>query len=129
MRVFLNGRFVPEEQALVSIHDRGLLYGDGLFETIRVRQGRALWWERHLARLSEGAAFLRIAVPFSATELGTAAETLIRENKLPEAALRITLTRGVGQRGYSPSATTSPTLAMTLHPVTAWPTSVRLKTC
>src|SRR5215813_14021559 len=99
MRVFLNGRVLPEEQALVPLTDRGLLYGDGLFETMRVRGGRPVWWERHLARFEKGAAYLRIRVPYSAAELLAAAHELIRINAMPEAVLRITLTRGVGVRG------------------------------
>ena len=98
MRVFLNGQMVHEEQAQVPLQDHGLLYGDGLFETLRVRGGRPLWWDRHLTRLGEGAAFLRIVLPFSSMELRAAAAGLIRENAMPEAALRITVTRGVGER-------------------------------
>ncbi|HXJ56201.1 MAG TPA: aminodeoxychorismate lyase [Verrucomicrobiae bacterium] len=128
MRVFLNGRVIPEEQALVPLTDRGLLYGDGLFETLRVRRGRPAWWERHLARFTKGAAYLRIQLPYSAQELWAAAHELIRINEMPEAVLRITLTRGVGVRGYSPKNTPQPTLAMMLHPVTPAPTAVRLVT-
>src|SRR5262245_2009688 len=128
MRVFLNGQIVSEEQALVPLQDHGLLYGDGLFETLRVRKGRPLWWERHMARLSEGAAFLRLTLPFSAGELRTAAAELIRENDMPDAALRITVTRGVGLRGYSSRGTARPTLAITVHPVVVRPSSLRLMT-
>jgi branched-chain amino acid aminotransferase len=128
MRVFLNGQMVPEEQALVPLQDHGLLYGDGLFETLRVRGGRPLWWDRHLTRLSEGAAFLRIVLPFSSMELRAAAAGLIRENEMPEAALRITVTRGVGERGYSSRGTARPMVAMTVHPIHARPATVRLLT-
>lgn len=128
MRIFLNGRFVPEDQALVPLMDRGLLYGDGLFETLRVRRGRPVWWERHLARLTQGSAFLRIRLPFSGAELLAAALELIHVNEMPEAVLRILLTRGVGVRGYSPQNTEQPTLGMTLHSVTPGPAAVRLVT-
>jgi aminodeoxychorismate lyase len=128
VRVFLNGQIVDEKQALVPLSDRGLLYGDGLFETIRVRDGNPRWWNRHLARLSDGAAFLRIRLPFSGEELRAGVLELIKENAMPEAVLRVTLTRGVGPRGYSPKDATAPMLAMSLHPFAPPPESMRLAT-
>src|SRR5215510_11776038 len=128
MQVFLNGRILPDTEAVVPISDRGLLYGDGLFETLRVQRGRPLWWERHWSRLQEGAAFLRIPLEWSAAELGAIALQLARDNGLPEAVLRLLLTRGSGPRGYSPAAARQPTLAMTLHPCSPPPAGVRLVT-
>jgi aminodeoxychorismate lyase len=128
MTVFLNGRLIPEAQAVVPISDRGLLYGDGLFEVIRVTNGHPLWWRRHLDRLQQGAAFLKLPVPWSPETLYGFAEKLIERNTMPESVLRITLTRGSGSRGYSPKGATNPTLAMTLHPVPPRLTSIRLIT-
>ena len=116
MLVFLNGRFVPEPCAVVSVLDRGFLYGDGLFETLRVYHGRPFLWEKHMERLQRGADFLGIKLPYSPGELHHAAEELIRRNRLPEALLRLTLTRGIGPRGYSPKGAEQPVLVMTLHP-------------
>lgn len=128
MLTFLNGRFIPEAQAVVPITDRGFLYGDGLFETMRVRNGTPVWWDRHLARLQGGADFLEIDVPWPADELRKFARKLIAENALPESVLRITLSRGGGSRGYSSKDATNPTLAMTLHPLPPRPASLRLVT-
>ena len=64
MIVFMNGQFVEEEQALVSVFDRGFLYGDGLFETLRVVHGKPFRWEQHLQRLQRGAQFLNIRPPW-----------------------------------------------------------------
>jgi branched-chain amino acid aminotransferase len=116
MIVFLNGRFVPEAEATVSIFDRSFLYGDGLFEVLRVFGGKPFRWADHIERLRRGAAFLKIRLPFSGDELLDAARRLIEENALPEALLRITLSRGVGVRGYSPKGADHSTLVMTLHP-------------
>ena len=55
MNVFLNGQFVPEERALVSVFDRGFLYGDGLFETVPIYNGKPFRWAQHLERLQRGA--------------------------------------------------------------------------
>jgi branched-chain amino acid aminotransferase len=116
MIVFLNGQFVPEAEAKVSVFDRSFLYGDGLFESVRVYAGKPFRWPQHLERLHAGAKFLGIRLPFSDAELTAAATGLLTRNALPEATLRLVLSRGVGPRGYSPKGADSPTLVMTLHP-------------
>jgi branched-chain amino acid aminotransferase len=115
MLVFLNGQLVPEQWAMVSVFDRGFLYGDGLFETLRVLNGKPFRWEQHFQRLEDGARFLGITVPFSLEELRRFAGLLIQENRMPDALLRISLSRGVGPRGYSPKGADTPFMAMSLH--------------
>ena len=115
MFVFLNGQFVPESQALIPVNDRGFLYGDGLFETLRVCGGRPFRLAQHLERMMLGANFLKIKCPFMPGELEQFAGQLIGQNKMPEAVLRVTLTRGPGERGYTPPAGSRPTVVMTLH--------------
>lgn len=116
MIVFLNGQFVPEEQAVVSVFDRSFLYGDGLFETMRIYNHKPFRWEQHLDRLIRGARFLNIALPFSAAELTDFATELIAANQVSNALLRLTFSRGAGVRGYSPTGANRPFLVMTLHP-------------
>ena len=115
--VFLNGQFVPEDQALIPVGDRGFLLGDGLFETMRVAGGRPFRFAQHLERLARGVDFLRIKLPFTSGELETFAGQLIERNQMPDAVLRLTLTRGPGGRGYTPSDANKPTVVMTLHPL------------
>jgi aminodeoxychorismate lyase len=114
--VFLNGQFVPEAQAVVSVFDRSFLYGDGLFETMRVCHGQPFRWPEHLDRLQRGAAFLKIKIPFTRDELLQFARELIARNQLPDSLLRLSLSRGVGLRGYSPKGANHPTVVMSLHP-------------
>ncbi len=116
MTVFLNGRFLPEEQAVVSVFDRSFLYGDGLFETLRIQGGKPLCWQQHLERLRRGAEFLKLHVPLAPDELRKFLAQLVEQNQMPEAVLRITLSRGVGPRGYSPQGASEPVLVMSLHP-------------
>ena len=116
MIVFFNGELIPEEHALISVFDRGFLYGDGLFETIRICQGKPFRWNRHMERLRRGAAFLKIPALLPAEELRTHVQELVRWNGLPESVLRITLSRGIGRRGYSPAGADHPNLVMSLHP-------------
>jgi aminodeoxychorismate lyase len=115
--VFLNGKFVPEEKAVVSVSDRAFLYGDGLFETMRIYNGKPFRWEQHMQRLRQGAKFLKIRVPFSETQLLSFVLALVAKNKMPDSVLRLTLSRGVGAHGYSPKGANSPMLVMSPRPV------------
>lgn len=115
--VFLNGQFVPEEQALISVNDRGFLLGDGLFETMRVARGIPFRFSQHLERLARGADYLKIKLPFTPRALEQFTAQLIERNRTPEAVLRLTLTRGPGGRGYAPNAESRPTIVMALHPL------------
>jgi aminodeoxychorismate lyase len=116
MVVFLNGQFVPEAQAVVPVNDRGFLYGDGLFETVRVFNRRPFRLAQHLERMVRGADYLKIKLPFTPKELHHFAEALVEKNNLPDAILRATLTRGPGERGYTPKPGSTPTMVMALHP-------------
>jgi aminodeoxychorismate lyase len=115
MIVFLDGQFVPEAQAVVPINDRGFMYGDGLFETVRVCGGRPFRMAQHLERMTRGADFLKIKCPFTPKELQDLAGQLIEQNQMPDALLRVVLTRGPGERGYTPRAGGRPTVVMTVH--------------
>src|SRR5215510_10156129 len=100
MIVFVNGHFVPEEQAVVSVFDRGFLYGDGVFEAVRIFDGQPFRWEQHLKRLQTGLAFLKIVLPYAPKQLGEHARRLVTKNKMPDCLLRMTVSRGAGKRGY-----------------------------
>ena len=115
MLVFLNGQFLPEAQAVVPVNDRGFLLGDGLFETMRVVGGKPFRFAQHLERMTRGADFLKIKLPFTPKELEKFAAQLIEQNKIHDAILRVTLTRGPGERGYAFNGESKPTVAMTLH--------------
>lgn len=116
MIVYLNGRFVPAEQAAVSVFDRGFLYGDGLFESIRVYDGQPFLWQAHAQRLIQGAAALRIALPTGMDTLRSSLIELLDRNQLTNAVVRISLSRGSGPRGYSIRGADHPTLVMAAHP-------------
>jgi len=116
MMVILNGQLVPEREAVVSVFDRGFLYGDGLFETLRLYQGRPFRWAQHLERLQRGAAVLNLSLPFDSAMLRRFVDDLVNENRMPNAVLRIAVSRGVGLRGYSPRGAGPPTLIMSLQP-------------
>jgi branched-chain amino acid aminotransferase len=118
MMVFLSGRLVPEDEAWVSVFDRGFMLGDGVFETVPIYGGRPFCWNQHLARLAAGARCLRIELPHSEEILTQNVWKLIACNQVTDAVLRITLTRGAGSRGYSPKRTGPATLVMAIYPAT-----------
>jgi branched-chain amino acid aminotransferase/para-aminobenzoate synthetase component 1 len=95
MEVFVNGQFLPTSQATISVQDRGLLYGDGLFETLRAEAGRPLWLGRHLARLRQSAAALNLTLPPAFPWEFKILELLQRNNLAQNlAAVKILVTRG-----------------------------------
>ena len=90
---YVNGRFVPEDRAAISIFDRGFLYGDGVFETMRVYGGRVFRALEHFDRLFEGLQALGIESPFSPEELRAVCRALIRYNNVSDGVARVYLTR------------------------------------
>lgn len=128
MVIFFNGSFVDEREARISVADRGFLYGDGLFETMRVYAGKPFRLADHWARLQRGAEFLRIRMPYSLAVVEQCIDRLVAENQLADAALRITLSRGPGQRGYSPNGADTPTFVVSLHPVPESSAGLKLHT-
>ena len=113
MKLSLDGRLLEASDAALPLDDRGLLLGDGLFETLRAEAGRALDLEAHLERLRAGARALKIPLPEA--DLPRAIDALLAANGLSQgsAALRITLTRGSGPRGLLPPSAPRPRLFMT----------------
>jgi 4-amino-4-deoxychorismate lyase len=111
MAMIING--VATDQLPAS--DRGLQYGDGLFETIAVAAGRPQLWQAHMARMQEGCD--RLGIPFPGDELLLSeAEGLCKG--IERGVLKIIITRGSGGRGYRPPETALPTRILSLHP---WP--------
>jgi len=119
--VYVNGVFVPPAQATVPAFDHGYLYGDGLFETLRTYGGEPFRLDAHLARLESGLAELAIRGVPPARELrALVLETLARA-RLPEAYLRITVTRGVSTRGLDPAGCDTPTVLIAALPLRTYP--------
>jgi D-amino acid aminotransferase len=115
--VFLNDRLVPSGQARISVFDRGLLYGDGLFETVRSYRGILACWEEHLTRLRTSAALLGIPIPPRPWE--TQITALLRHNHLlhTDAGVRVTVTRGPAPLGLLPPPEPQPTVLIIASPV------------
>ncbi|MFQ5863525.1 MAG: aminodeoxychorismate lyase [Candidatus Brocadiales bacterium] len=119
--VYLNGDVVMEDEAVVSIRDRGFLYGDAIFETLRSYDGRPFMLKDHLERLMASAHALGIHTEHTTDELHQAVMHLLDLNKLKDAYIRITLSRGEGGKGLMPDATSSPTLVIENRPLRPYP--------
>jgi len=117
--LWLNGALLPASEARIDPADRGLLLGDGLFETIAVEAGAPLRLEAHFRRLREGAGILGLDVPATDQTLAGAVTAVARENGLADAAVRLTLTAGSGPRGLLRPQPGRPTLMLTAAPLPA----------
>jgi 4-amino-4-deoxychorismate lyase len=111
----------------VPADDRGLAYGDGLFETMRAHAATIHWWKLHWARLAHGAARLHLPLPPQAMVCGEIAQML--GEAAGDASVRLLVTRGAG-RGYAPPKGASPTWVLSLHSLPAVPArGLRLRWC
>jgi len=102
LKIWLDGKLVDEADAKVSVFDHGLLYGDGVFEGIRVYKGRVFELDAHLKRLYESAKVIRLEVPMSRDELVGAVEKTVEANGVVDGYIRLVVTRGVGTLGLNP---------------------------
>ncbi|WP_225768573.1 aminotransferase class IV [Inquilinus sp. Marseille-Q2685] len=112
---WLNGRLLAAGEAWIDPADRGFTLGDGLFETIRVKDGAAVWLDRHLRRLAEGRAVLGIPARFGDAALAEACAAVIAAEGIEAGALRLTVSRGVGPRGVLPPAAPVATVLVAGH--------------
>jgi branched-chain amino acid aminotransferase len=117
MKLWLNGTLVGAGTARIEPGDRGFTLGDGLFETIRYAEGRAVRLDRHLERLRHGAGFLGIPLDRSDAEIAAGLDAVIAAQLLTAAVIRITLTRGPAPRGLLPPPVPAPTLMIAAAPL------------
>lgn len=118
--VYYNGVFAPVENVTISPFNRGLLYGDGLFETLRSYGGRVFRLEQHLKRMADGMQVLRIEHCLSAGDMELAVYELLSRNRLSDAAIRITVFRGDGE-GPEPPDNLKPALLMSARAFAGYP--------
>jgi branched-chain amino acid aminotransferase len=101
-RVYINGKLYDKEDAKVSVYDHGLLYGDGVFEGIRVYNGKVFRHREHIDRLYESAKAIALEIPISPAEMTKAVEDTVKANSKVEGYIRLVVTRGPGTLGLDP---------------------------
>ncbi|MGQ0667291.1 MAG: aminotransferase class IV [Nitrospiraceae bacterium] len=125
MWIYLNGRFVKQEEALISVFDHGFLYGDGVYETLRSYGHRLFMCDQHVARLFRSADAIGLAVPIPRERWPDLLHEAMARNQVgharQDAYLRITVSRGAGDIGLDPSLCPSPTVVVMAKPLTAPP--------
>jgi branched-chain amino acid aminotransferase len=102
LKIWMNNGLVDESEAKVSVFDHGLLYGDGVFEGIRVYNAKAFELDAHLRRLYDSARAIRLTIPMEMDELCTAVATTVAANAIEDGYIRLIVTRGVGSLGLNP---------------------------
>lgn len=110
LKIYLDGAFVEEKEAKVSVFDHGVLYGDGIFEGIRAYNGRVFKLNEHVDRLFNGSRAIMLEPPVSKEEMKEIVLETLRQNDLRDAYIRLVVTRGKGDLGLDPDKCPKPTL-------------------
>ncbi|GGE79147.1 branched-chain-amino-acid transaminase [Priestia taiwanensis] len=119
--IFLNGEFVKKEDAKVSVYDHGFLYGDGVFEGIRVYSGNVFRLKEHLVRLYESAKAILLHIPYTLEEMTAIVVDTIRQNELLDGYIRLVVSRGPGNLGLDPASCPKPNVVVIAEQLALFP--------
>lgn len=119
--VYVAGQLVDKSEAKVSVYDHGLLYGDGVFEGIRVYVGKVFLLEEHVDRLYESARAIRLEIPMSPAAMAQAVRETVAANKLTGGYVRLVVTRGAGTLGLDPRKTADPQVIIIADTIALYP--------
>lgn len=121
LQINLNGNLVPKEQAVVSVYDHGLLYGDGVFEGIRIYNGNVFLEQEHIDRLYESALAIRLEIPMTKSELSAEIRKTVAANGLVDGYIRLVVTRGGGSLGLDINRTSNPQVIIIADSISLYP--------
>ncbi len=119
--IWLNGKLLPPEQANISVYDHGVLYGDGVFEGIRVYNSRVLKLRTHLVRLFESARSIRLTIHQTVDQLFAAVQETVKANNCVNGYIRLVVTRGAGSLGLNPFVCPTPNVFVIVDAITLYP--------
>jgi branched-chain amino acid aminotransferase len=102
LKIWMYNKLVDKEEAKVSVFDHALLYGDGVFEGIRVYSGKIFEFDAHLDRLYDSAKVIRLVIPMDRDVLADAVKKTVEANKVTDGYIRLIVTRGAGDLGLNP---------------------------
>ena len=122
--VYINGTLVPVADAKISVYDHGLLYGDGVFEGIRVYGGRAFLLDEHVQRLYESARAIRLEIPLSPADMAAAVDKTVSANNIGDGYVRLVVTRGAGTLGLDIRRTSNPQVIIIADTITLYPAEI-----
>lgn len=121
MKIWLNNKFVDEKDAKISIFDHGLLYGDGVFEGIRIYSGRIFEFDAHIRRLYESAKVIRLQIPLSREKLIEVTQECVKADNVVDGYIRLVVTRGVGTLGLNPFVCKEPQIFIIVDSIQLYP--------
>lgn len=119
--IYINGEYFSRENAKVSVYDHGLLYGDGVFEGMRIYSGKVFAQEDHLIRLYESARAIALPIPIDLDEMRTALVETVEKNGLEEGYVRLLVTRGGNQLGLDPFRCDNPQVIIIVDSISLYP--------
>ena len=120
-RIYINGKLFDKADAKISVYDHGLLYGDGIFEGIRVYGGKVFRLREHLERLYESARAIKLEIPMSKERMAEAVESTVAANARQEGYIRLIVTRGAGTLGLDPRKTADPQVIIIVDDISMYP--------
>lgn len=121
MKIYMNGKLVPERDAKVSVFDHGLLYGDGVFEGIRSYNGRVFMLDEHIDRLFRSAKAIDLTIPVSPKAMARAVVRTCKANGVMNGYIRLVVTRGVGTLGLNPYTCAKPQVIVIAGSIQLYP--------
>jgi len=121
MKIYIDGKFLDQRDAKISVFDHGLLYGDGIFEGIRAYNGRVFKLKEHIDRLFYSAKAILLQLPMSHSELMAATVETCRRNKIRDGYIRLVVTRGVGTLGLNPNRCKNPSVIIIADKIQLYP--------
>ena len=121
IQVWIDGELYPADQAKISVWDHGLLYGDGVFEGIRVYNKKIFACQEHIDRFYESAKSIRLTLPLEPDEVRSAMHETLEVNRIDEGYIRLVATRGVGTLGLSTKYTANPSIIIIAATITLYP--------
>ena len=124
MKIFIDGKYLNERDAKISVFDHGLLYGDGVFEGIRAYNGRVFKLKEHIDRLFYSAKAILLEIPMTRAELMKTTVETIRINRLRDCYVRLVVTRGVGNLGLNPRSCKKPSIFIIAGKIQVYPTEL-----
>jgi branched-chain amino acid aminotransferase len=122
--IWLDGSWYDRDTAMISVYDHGLLYGDGVFEGIRIYAGRIFRLQDHLDRLYDSAHAIWLTVPMPKAEMAAVTEEGVQRSGIKEGYIRHIVTRGVGDLGLDPRKCASPSVVIITDTIKLWPEEV-----
>ena len=127
MKIYIDGKFVSRKEAKISVFDHGFLYGDGVFEGIRVYGGRIFKLKEHIDRLYQSAKGIFLTIPLSPKEMENVTIETVRQNKLINAYIRLIVSRGEGDLGLDPRKCPKPSVICIAHKIALYPEEIHKK--